>query len=56
MTHVDISGFALKTNLSSLGTEVDKLDIPRLKNILTDLSKLTKEVQEDFTKKLILIH
>ena len=56
ITHVDISSFALKTNLSSLGTKVDKLDIPRLKNILTDLSKLTKEVQEDFTKKLILIH
>ena len=56
ITHVDISSFELKTNLSSLGTEVDKLDMPRLKNILTDLSKLTKEVQEDFTKKLILIH
>ena len=26
-THVDVSSFALKTNLASLKTEVDKLDI-----------------------------
>ena len=43
ITHVDTSSFALKTNLSSLKTEVDKLDIPRLKTVPTDLSKLTKE-------------
>ena len=40
-----------KTNLSSLKTEVDKLDIPKLKTVPTDFSKLTTEVQEDFTKK-----
>ena len=51
ITHVDTSSFALKTNLSSLKIEVDKLDIPKLKTVPTDLSKLTKEVQEDFTKK-----
>ena len=28
--HVDTSNFALKTNLSSLKTEVDKLDIPNV--------------------------
>ena len=27
ITHVDASSFALKTNLSALKTEVDKLDI-----------------------------
>ena len=27
VTHVDTSSFALKTNLASLKTEVDKLDI-----------------------------
>ena len=27
VTHVDTSGFALKTNLANLKTEVDKLDI-----------------------------
>ena len=51
ITHVGTSSYALKTNLASLKTEVDKLDIPKLKTIPTDLSKLTKEVQEDFIKK-----
>ena len=30
VTHVDTSGFALKTNLANLKTEVDKLDIDKL--------------------------
>ena len=30
ITHVDTSSFALKTNLPSFKTEVDKLDIPKL--------------------------
>ena len=51
ITHLDTSSFALKTNLSSLRTEVDKLDIPRLTTVPTDLSKLTKEFQEDVTRK-----
>ena len=51
VTHVDTSGFALKSNLTALKTEVDKLDIPKLSTFPTDLSKLTKEVQEHFTKK-----
>ena len=51
ITHVDTSSFALKTNLASLKTEVDKLDIPKLKTVPIDLADLTKEVQEDFTKK-----
>ena len=51
VTHVDTSSFALKTNLASLKTKVDKLDIPKLKTVPTDLSKLTKKVQEDFTRK-----
>ena len=29
ITHVDTSSFALKTNLSDLKTEVDKLDIDK---------------------------
>ena len=52
ITHTDTSNFALKTNLSALKTEVDKLDIPKLTTLPADLSKLTKEVQEDFTKKI----
>ena len=49
--HDDTSGFALKTKLTSLKTEVDKLDIPKLSTVPDDLSKLTEKVQEDFTKK-----
>ena len=51
ITHADTTSYALKTNLASLKTEADKLDIPKLTNVPADLSKLTKEVQEDFTKK-----
>ena len=51
ITHADTSSFALKTNLSALKTETDKLDIPKLSTVPADLSKLTKEVQENFIKK-----
>ena len=51
ITHVDTSSFALKTNLASLKTKVDKLDIPKLTTVPIDLADLSKEVQEDFTKK-----
>ena len=51
ITHIDTSSFALKANLASLKTEVDKLDIPKLKTVPIDLAGLSKEVQEDFTKK-----
>ena len=30
VTHVDVSSFASKTNLASLKTEVDKLDVDKL--------------------------
>ena len=40
ISHVDTSGFALKTNLESLKTEVDKLDIDKLVLVPVDLSKL----------------
>ena len=33
ITHVDKSSFALKTNLSSLKTELDKLDIDKLTTV-----------------------
>ena len=33
ITHVDTSNFALKTNLSSLKTEVDQLDIDKLATV-----------------------
>ena len=42
ITHVDTSGFALKTNLAHLKTEVDKLDIDKLKILPNKLSNLKK--------------
>ena len=53
ITHVDTSGFALKTNLSSLKTEVDKLDIDKLVPVPTDLSKLSNVVKNDVVKKAV---
>ena len=53
ITHVDTSSFALKTNLSSLKTEVDKLDIDKLIPIPNDLSKLSNVVKNDVAKKTV---
>ena len=47
VTHVDTSNFALKTNLASLKTEVDKLDIDKLVPVPVDFSKLTDVVKND---------
>ena len=41
VTHVDTSSFALKPDLASLKTEVDKLDIEKLVPVPVDLSKLS---------------
>ena len=49
--HVKTSDFALKTNLAALKTEVDKFDSDKLIPGPNDLTKLSKEVLEDFTKK-----
>ena len=51
ISHVDTSSFALKTNLATLKTEVDKLDIDKLKPIPDDLSKLSNIVKNDVVKK-----
>ena len=37
VTHVDVSSFALKSNLSSLKTKVDKVDIDELALVPVDL-------------------
>ena len=34
ITHVDVSSFASKTNLALLKTEVDKIDVDKLKTYL----------------------
>ena len=51
VTHVNTSSFALKTNLASLKTEVDKLDIEQLAPFPVDLSKLSDVVKNDVVKK-----
>ena len=53
ISHVDTSSLALKTNLASLKTEVDKLDINKLVSVLVDLSKLSDAVKNDFVKKTV---
>ena len=51
MTHVDVSSFASKTNLASLKTEVDKIDVEKLKTVPVDLAKLSNVVKNDVVKK-----
>ena len=51
VSHVDVSSFALKSNLASLKTEVDKLDIDKLTPFPVDLSKLSDVVKNDVVKK-----
>ena len=53
ITHIDTSNFALKTNLASLKTEVDKLDIDKLAPVPVDLSKLSDVVKNDVVKKAV---
>ena len=51
ISQVDTSIFALKTNLTSLKTESDKLDIDKLVPVPSDLSKLSNVVKNDVVKK-----
>ena len=44
ITHVDVSGFASKTSLAALKTEVDKIDADKLKTVPVDLAKLSNVV------------
>ena len=52
ITHVDTSRFTLKTNLTSLKTEVNKLDIDKLVPVPVDLSKLS-DVVRNVVKKTV---
>ena len=53
ITHVDVSSFASKTNLASLKTEVDKIDVDKSKTVPVDLAKLTNAVENDLVKKTV---
>ena len=51
ITHVDVSSYASKTNLAALKTELDKIDVDKLKTTPTDLAKLSNVVKNDVVKK-----
>ena len=51
ITHVDVSSFASKTNLTALKTAVDKIDTDKLKTAPDDLAKLNNVVQNEVVKK-----
>ena len=53
ISHVDVSSFALKSNLASLKTEVDKLDIDKIVPVPVDLSKLSDVVKNTEYNKLV---
>ena len=53
ITHIDTWNFALKTNLASLKTEVDKLDNDKLVPVPVDLGKLNDVVNPDVVKKTV---
>ena len=52
ISHIETSSFALKTNLASLKTEVDKLD--KLIPIPAGLSKLSDVVKNAVVKKTVI--
>ena len=51
ITHTDVSSSASKTNLAALKTEVDKIDVDKLKTVPDDLAKLTNVVKNETVKK-----
>ena len=46
ISHIDTSSCALKSNLASLKTEVNKLDIDKLKSLSNDLSNLKSKTDK----------
>ena len=50
ISHIDTSSFALKSNLASLKTEVDKLDIDKLGLAPVDLTQQTFAGLQDVFK------
>ena len=51
ITHADVSSFASQTNLAALKTEVDEIDVDKLKTVPDDLAKLTNVVKNETVKK-----
>ena len=55
-SHIDTSRFALKSNLGSLKTDVDKLHIDKLVPVPVYLSKLSDVVKKDVVKSMCMIN
>ena len=53
ISHLDTSSFVLKSDLDSLKTEVDKLDMDRLVSVSVDLIKVSHVVKNDVVKKTV---
>ena len=51
ITHVDVSSYVSKTNLAALKTEVDKIDVDKLKTVSDDIAKLSNVVKNEVVKK-----
>ena len=51
ITHTAVSSFASKTNLAALKTEVDKIDVDKLRTVPDDLAKLSNVVKNEVVKK-----
>ena len=51
ITHANVSSYATKTNLAALKSEVNKIDVDKLKTTPTDLAKLSNVVKNDVVKK-----
>ena len=51
ITHIDVISFASKTNLAALTTEVDKIDVNKLKTVPDHLAKLNNVVKNEVIKK-----
>ena len=50
---MDVSSFALKSNLANFKTKVDKLDIDKLTPVPDDLSRQSNVVKNDVVKKTV---
>ena len=53
ISNSDTSSFALKSNLTALKAEIDKLNIDKLVPVPIDLSKLSDVVKNDVVKKTV---
>ena len=55
ISYFDVSSYALKSNLASLKTKVDKLDIDKLTSVPGDLAKLRNVVKMMLLRRLNMI-